>query len=73
VATENQKLKRWHEQIEAGKYLILIYAHKGQGEAIKAMMLAQHPESRHVATDHRFLNPFGRVRRRRRSDRAQEQ
>jgi hypothetical protein len=67
VDTENQKLKRWHEQIEAGKYLILIYAHKGQGEAIKAMMLAKHPEARHVATDRRFMNPFAVVRRKRRT------
>ena len=46
--------------------LILIYAHKGQGEKIKAMMRERHPESRHVATDRQFVNPFGRVERRRR-------
>jgi hypothetical protein len=67
VDTENQKLKRWHEQIEAGNYLILIYAHKGQGEAIKAMMLSRHPEARHVATDRHFMNPFAVVRRKRRT------
>jgi hypothetical protein len=71
--SENQKLTRFHSAIEEGKYLILIYAHKGEGEKIKEMMRNQHPESRHVATDRRFLNPFGRVRRRRRADRAQEQ
>ena len=67
VATENQKLKRWHDQIEAGKYLILIYAHKGQGEIIKSMMLSRHPEARHVATDRHFINPFAVVRRKRRT------
>ena len=67
VDSENQKLKRWHDQIEAGKYLILIYAHKGQGETIKAMMLSKHPESRHVATDKHFINPFAVVRRKRRN------
>jgi hypothetical protein len=66
VDSDNQKLKRWKEQIEAGKYLILIYAHKGQGEAIKAMMLDRHPEARHVATDRHFVNPFAVVRRKRR-------
>ena len=66
VDTENQKLKRWKDQIEAGKYLILIYAHKGQGETIKAMMLDRHPEARHVATDRHFVNPFAVVRRKRR-------
>ena len=67
VNTANQKLKRWQEQIDAGKYLILIYAHKGQGEAIKAMMLDKHPEARHVATDRHFMNPFAVVRRKRRT------
>jgi hypothetical protein len=67
VDSENQKLKRWHDQIEAGKYLILIYAHKGMGESIKTMMLAKHPEARHVATDRHFINPFAVVRRKRRN------
>ena len=60
VDTENQKLKRWHDQIEAGKYLILIYAHKGQGEVIKAMMLAKHSEARHVATCLLYTSPSPR-------------
>jgi len=64
--SENQKLRRFHDDIEAGKYLILIYAHKGQGEKIKDMMRDRHQESRHVATDRHFINPFGRVERRRR-------
>jgi hypothetical protein len=66
VATENQKLKRWHEQIESGKYLVLIYAQKGQGETIKQMMSDRHAEARHVATDRHFFNPFAVVRRKRR-------
>jgi hypothetical protein len=67
---ENQKLKRFHDDIEAGKYLILIYARKGQGEKIKEMMRARHPEARHVATDRNFINPFSRVERRRRRQRT---
>lgn len=63
--SENQKLKRFHNDIEAGKYLILIYARKGEGEKIKQMMRERHPESRHVATDRHFFNPFARVERRR--------
>lgn len=64
--SENQKLKRFRKDIEAGKYLILIYARKGEGEKIKQMMRERHPESRHVATDRHFINPFARVERRRR-------
>ena len=39
---------------------------KGQGETIKAMMLAKHPEANHVATDRYFFNPFAVVRRKKR-------
>ena len=65
VATENQKLKRFSADIDAGKYLLLIYARKGQGDAVREMMAAKHPEATHVATDRHFLNPFAVVRRKR--------
>jgi hypothetical protein len=64
--SENQKLKRFHDDIEAGKYLILIYTPKGMGEQVKEMMRKRHPESRHAATDRHFINPFAQVERRRR-------
>jgi len=70
--SENQKLKRFHNDIEAGKYLILIYARKGQGEKIKDMMQERHPEARHAATDRHFINPFSRVERRRRRQQADQ-
>jgi len=63
VNTENQKLVRFHDEIEAGKYLILIYTRKGQGDVVKTMMARKHPEARHVATDREFINPFAVVRR----------
>lgn len=66
IDSENQKLRRFHTAIEEGKYLVLIYARKGQGDKIKKMMRERHPESRHVATDRHFINPFSRVYRRRR-------
>ena len=64
VATENRKLARFHDEVEAGKYLVLIYAQKGQGEVVKDMMKQRHPEAVHVATDRHFVNPFSIVRRR---------
>lgn len=74
IDSENQKLRRFHTAIEEGKYLILIYAHKGEGQKIKSMMKERHPESRHVATDRHFINPFSRIkhRRKRREDQAFE-
>ncbi len=63
VSTENSKLAPFHDDIQDGKYLFLIYARKGMGEVIKAMMRKRHPESEHVATDRHFVNPFGVLRR----------
>jgi hypothetical protein len=59
--SENKKLKRFHKDIEAGRYLVLIYARKGMMEKIGAMMRERHPEARHVATDRHVINPFGSV------------
>ena len=67
VATENKKLTQFHDDIEAGKYLFLIYARKNKIEAIKAMMRERHPESEHVATDEHFISPFSDVTRIRRT------
>lgn len=64
VASQNRKLARFSDAIDAGKYLVLIYAQKGQGELVKQMMSDRHPEAEHVATDRQFFNPFGIVRRR---------
>ena len=72
IDAENQKLKRFHDDIEAGKYLILIYARKGQGSQVEEMMRERHPEARHVATDRHFINPFANVERRRRKSEAQQ-
>ncbi len=60
---ENRKLSQFHEDIQSGQYLILIYSKKGSGETIKAMMREKHPDSKHVATDENFISPFGDVSR----------
>lgn len=66
IDKENKKLRRFHEDIEAGKYLILIYARKEMEQKIRDMMRAEHPEARLAAIDTHFLNPFSGVRRRQR-------
>lgn len=58
VASENKKLARFHDQIESGKYLILIYAKRYQEEKVKAMMTIKHPEVELVGIDTHFMNPF---------------
>ena len=63
LGVENKKLNHFHDDIQGGKYLILIYSKKGSGETIKSMMREKHPESELVATDEHFINPFSDVRR----------
>ena len=63
VATRNQKLTRFSADIDAGKYLILIYARKEQEELVQGVMRNKNPEAQHVATDRHFINPFSVVRR----------
>jgi hypothetical protein len=66
IDKENKKLKRFHDDIEAGKYLILIYAGKEKEDVIREMMREKHTEARLVAIDRHILNPFRGLRRRRR-------
>ena len=70
IATENKKLARFHDDIEAGKYLILLYAKKDMEDTVREMMRNKHPEASLVAIDEKFINPFSVVRRRRRRRRA---
>jgi len=72
IDSENRKLRRFHDDIEAGKYLLLIYSPKGHGEDVKIMMGQKHPEAKHVATDRHFINPFSRVRRKKDSGQADQ-
>ena len=66
IDKENKKLKRFHDDIDAGKYLILIYAGKEKEDVIREMMREEHEEARLVAIDRHILNPFRGLRRRRR-------
>lgn len=63
VATENKKLENFHDDIESGKHLVLIYARRNKIAAVQSMMSDKHPESRHVATDAHFVSAFSGVQR----------
>jgi len=63
IAAENRKIARFHDDIEAGKFLILIYALKEQEGAVRKMMQERHPESEFAAVDRHFINPFSSPRR----------
>ncbi len=58
IASENKKTALFHEDLEAGKYLILIYARKEAEDTVRKVMQASHPEAKLVAADANFYNPF---------------
>ena len=64
IATENHKLAAFHQDIEAGRYLVLIYAPREQEATVRWMVRAKHPEAELAAIDRHFLNPFSPVKRR---------
>ena len=67
VGRRNKKPERFEADIDAGKYLILVYAYADQEDAIRDMMRDRHLEADLVAIDRRFVNPFSSVARRQRS------
>jgi hypothetical protein len=72
IDSENKKLTKFRHDIDAGRYLILIYARRGKGAAVRAMMRARHPEADLVAMDRNYFNPFSAVRKRARVARRRE-
>ena len=72
IGSKNKKLAKFQHDIDAGRYLILIYARRGKGAAVRAMMRAKHPEADLVAMDRNYFNPFSAVRKRARVARRQE-
>jgi hypothetical protein len=63
IASENKKLAKFHDDIEAGKYLILVYVRKRQEDTVMKMMKERHPEAQLVGVDSHFINPFSKVAR----------
>ena len=64
IASENKKLAKFHDDLEAGRSLILIYARQEQEATVIRMMRFRHPEAQLAAIDRHFINPFSPVRRR---------
>jgi hypothetical protein len=64
IATENKKLAKFHDDLEAGRCLILIYARQEQETAVLQSMRVRHPEAQLAAIDRHFINPFSPLMRR---------
>nr|WP_298726271.1 hypothetical protein [uncultured Steroidobacter sp.] len=63
IATENKKLARFHDDIDAGKYLILVYVNKQQEATVRKMMEERHADAEMVGIDSHCINPFTGVER----------
>jgi hypothetical protein len=72
IASENKKLAEFHHDIEAGRYLILMYAPQEQEATVRQMMRDRHPEAPLAAIDRHFINPFSAVKRRPEAPRSQD-
>jgi hypothetical protein len=58
LATENQAIAQFHDEINSGQYLILIDVRGPQEEAIRTLMATKHPEARLVQTGSTLAHPF---------------
>lgn len=58
ISSENKKIALFHDDIQSGKYLILIYAKKEKEDVVRKVMQRKHPEGRLVAEDDYFYNPL---------------
>ncbi len=55
---ENYKVARFHNEIEAGRYLIMVDVHKDEEAKIKTLMERYHPEALMSGEDSTLINPL---------------
>jgi hypothetical protein len=63
IDSEHKKLAKFHDDLVAGKYLILVYVRKHREQVVLKMMREKHPDAELVAIDSHFVNPFSTVTR----------
>ena len=58
IHQKNKKLEPFHDEIHAGKYLILVYASRSEEGKLTDVMSRLHPQAKLVGYDSMFYNPF---------------
>lgn len=58
IQNENYRIKPFHDDIEAGKYLIMVDAPKNHISTVKELVTKNHPEAVLQGQDSSFNNPF---------------
>src|SRR5260370_17902224 len=61
IDSEHKKLAKFHDDLVAGKHLILVYVRKHREQVVLKMMREKHPEAQLEAVDPPFISPFSNV------------
>lgn len=67
IQGENYRIQAFHDDIEAGKHLIMVDAPKKHVDKVKELMKKNHPEAKLQGEDTSFNNPFAKPRNKPRS------
>lgn len=62
IQGENYRIQPFHQDIEAGKYLIMVDTPKDHVPKVKELMTKNHPDAELQGKDSSFNNPFARKR-----------
>lgn len=58
MSHENYKIARFHNDLEAGRHLLLVDVHKREEARIRTLMKQYHPEAILAGEDSTLINPF---------------
>ncbi len=58
IAKENQQIAAYHDEIAAGKYLLLIDVHATEEDRVKALLAQRHAEAQFLRSGSTFIAPF---------------
>jgi hypothetical protein len=58
ISSENYRIRRFHKDIEAGRYLVMVDTPKAHVAEMKVLMIKNHPEAELQGASSSFNNPF---------------
>ena len=58
ISHENYKIARFHDDIEAGKYLVMVDVHPDEQHRVQEIMSKSHPEAEASGEDTTIINPI---------------
>jgi hypothetical protein len=58
LSRENQKIAEYHDEIESGKFLIMVDVKAEEEDKVREAMARRHPEAQFKRVGSTFINPF---------------